>query len=50
MRVESLKKLGKELSQKRREAAKLFELKIQSEFSALRMGASPVPGEHGPLV
>jgi DNA repair protein RecN (Recombination protein N) len=32
-----MEKLGKELSQKRREAAKRFEQKIQGEFSALRM-------------
>ncbi|MDX1411475.1 MAG: DNA repair protein RecN [Nitrospirales bacterium] len=32
-----IEKLGKELSQKRRKAAKLFEQKIQDEFSVLRM-------------
>jgi len=32
-----IEKVGKELSQKRRQAAKLFEQKIQREFSALRM-------------
>ncbi len=33
----NIEKLGKELSQKRRKAAKLFEQKIQREFSVLRM-------------